>query len=120
MPISPEQRAAYAALPTVEVNLEDLSLPERFALMQLQGNLPFASPEQVVEMRQATDGLSRAQQLALLMDGVQQLSVRGVVVRDGVDAEGQPQFVLYPKVKLNTPMQTLRQRVETLAAATEK
>lgn len=109
MPIDPKQKAAYDALPTVEVNLEELVLEERFALMHLQGNLPFATPEQVAEMREASLGLTRAQQLALLMDGVQRLAVRGVVVRDGFDAEGQPQYVLYPKVKLNTPMQTLGQ-----------
>ena len=109
MPIDPKQKAAWDALPTVEVNLEELSLSERFALMQLQGNLPFATPEQVAEMREASLGLSRAQQLGLLTEGVQSLAVRGVVVRDGFDAEGQPQYVLYPKVKLNTPMQTLSQ-----------
>lgn len=109
MPIDPKQKAAWDALPVIEVNLEELSVPERFALMQLQGSLPFATPEQVAEMREASLGLSRAQQLGLLMDGVQLLAVRGVTVRDGFDAEGQPQFVLYPKVKLNTPMQSLAQ-----------
>ena len=106
---TPNQLDAYNKLPTVELNLAELSISERFTLMQLQGNLPFATPEQIAELRGAGLGLSRIQQLGLLADGLDQLAARGAVVRDGVNADGQPQYVLYPKVKLHTPMQTLKE-----------
>lgn len=102
-------KETVAKLPTIEIDVSDLSPSEYFALLQIRGNMPTTTADHVAKMKEVELGFSRAQQIALMEDGLDGLIARGVVFHDPDDKNS---YSLYPKVRIVSPMKS---RSEALA-----
>lgn len=102
-------KSVWDGVNVLEIDVTTLEIAELFLVYQLQGAVPGATIEQVTKMKEIQLGFTRAQQLALAMDGLASFVERGLAEWiSSQDAEGNPEFVVHKqRFKIYYPMRTL-------------